>query len=474
MRNRVKEKVSIRTLQAGILLLLASSAYSAGLIDRMHSIAEQAWEEKYIPDSGVPTTPLTEYEDFEVTELFRAVTIEELEASIAGAYPMAWLEETLKDETIPWEDRYWLDRRVRAAIAQNTHTFFNPAGSPLHINADEIFPGEYYWREHLIVDPEGVYAPEDVARPVLSTDFGFTDSGYIMNPYGCRIGNIAIAENGMSLSRDASIGVYVSGLNGEFGRSDYQYYARLLYPDGSFIEIPFEDIGAYSGTISADGNVLAFFKQGAPSTGTSFVEIMDRNGQFLRRIPFDGYFEYMRKPPISSDGQYASCMVLAPGAYSAVVNCYEGENTLLTEHTGTDVTTLHCSFSPDGNFFCVGGLTKARVINLNSGSEYVYPETARRESTNDKTLVSCSNSRIVTALATLREMRDSESYLELRVYVSDSEIFSETISQERVTGLISAEVSPNGSFILVSPNSYGVGGCIKSNSFIVMSIAGRR
>ncbi|MCK5787355.1 MAG: hypothetical protein KAH54_12460, partial [Candidatus Sabulitectum sp.] len=375
-------------------------------------------------------------------------------------------------ETIPWEDRYWLDRRVRAAIAQNTHTFFNPAGSPVHIDADEIFPGEYYWREHLIVDPEGIYAPEDVARPVLSTDFGFTDSGYILNPFGYRVGNIAIAENGMSLSRDASIGVYVSGVNGEFERFGYQHYACLLYPDGSFTEIPFEDTGAYGGTISADGNVLVFFRQGGPSTDPSFVEVMNRNGQFLRRIPSDGHFEYMSKPPISFDGHYTSNMLRS--YHSSIVDVLDGEIVQTTNHTGTDLTTLYCSFSPDGNYFCIGGMTKARVIDLNSGSEFVYPETARREDTNDKTLVSCSNSRIVTALSTLRIKRDSESYLELRVYVSDSEVFSETISQERVTGLISAEVSPNGSFVFVSPNSYGVGGCIKSNSFIVMNIAGRR
>ncbi len=465
----------MRIIFTVVICLLASSLNAFDLIDTVQSLRQQAWESEYIPESTVPVVPLTEYENFEVVELFRAETIEELEASLTDGYPYPWLEEALKDESIPWEDRYWLDRRMRAAISQNLHVFFDTENNPVYVDADEVFPGEYYWREHLIVDPEGTYAPEDVARPVLSTDFGFTDSGYIMNPYGYRIGNIAIAENGMSLSRDASIGVYVSGLNGEFERHGYQHYACLLYPDGSFTEIPFEDTGAYGGAISADGNVLVFFRQGSSSTGSSFVEVMDRNGQFLRRIPSDGYFEYMSKPPISYDGHYASNMLRSyGGTHSSIVDVLDGEIVQTTEHTETDLSTPYCSFSPDGNFFCVGGLTKARVIDLNSGSEYVYPETARREGTNDKTLVSCSNSRIVTALSTLREMRDSESSLEFRVYVRDSVVFSEEIEQEMITGLISAEVSPNGSFILVSPNSYGVGGCIQSNSFIVMSIAGRR
>ncbi|MCD4708815.1 MAG: hypothetical protein K8S62_13865, partial [Candidatus Sabulitectum sp.] len=77
METGVRKIVRIRILQAGILLLLASTANSTGLIDRIHSIAEQAWEDEYIPDSGLPTVPLTDYDNFEVTELFRAVTIEE-------------------------------------------------------------------------------------------------------------------------------------------------------------------------------------------------------------------------------------------------------------------------------------------------------------------------------------------------------------------------------------------------------------
>jgi len=62
--------------------------------------------------------------NIEVVEVFRAETPEELEVSLTDGYPMPWLEEILNNESIPEEDRYWLDCRVRAVIAQDLHLFF--------------------------------------------------------------------------------------------------------------------------------------------------------------------------------------------------------------------------------------------------------------------------------------------------------------------------------------------------------------
>ncbi|MCD4700759.1 MAG: hypothetical protein K8S24_02780, partial [Candidatus Aegiribacteria sp.] len=72
----------MRILIAGIVCLLASSMSASDLIDTIQSLRQQAWESEYIPESTVPVVPLTDYDDFEVVELFRAETIEELEASL--------------------------------------------------------------------------------------------------------------------------------------------------------------------------------------------------------------------------------------------------------------------------------------------------------------------------------------------------------------------------------------------------------
>ena len=361
---------------------------------------------------------------------------------------MALLEETLKDETIPWEDRYWLDRRVRAAIAQNTHTFFNPAGNPVHIDADDIFPGEYYWREHMLVDPAGWNTPEGVERPILPRNYRF-DTGLILNPYGNIVGNLAVICSSISLSRDASIGVFASSESE--GWDDYreQYYANLLYPDGTFTDIPFEGIGKYIGTVSQDGNVLAFFRHGSSGSGVdSYVEIFDRNGTLINRIQSREHF-VTNPPNISFDGHYASCEI--NGGHTSLIDRLSGEIILTTEETGTDRSTTSTTFSPDGNFFCVGGGAKGRVIDINSGEEYVYPETALREGSGNGTHVSCSNSRIVTALITTREFNRDITSLELRLLVGDREIHFSDLNEDGYLGRgCIPEVSPNGHFIIVN------------------------
>lgn len=455
-----------------MMTLLVASAYGLDVMDRMQAIAEETWESEYLPDSGTPIIPLNEFSEFEVIELFRAQTSGELEAAVSEGYPMSWLEETLRDESIPWEDRYWLDRRMRAAIAQNTHIFFRPEGTAVRVAADEIFPGEYYWREHLIVDPVGRGTTVNESGPVQPLENYPLDSGDILNPYGRRIGTLAIVWNGMSLSRDASIGVFVTGRTGELVSYGYQHYACLLYPDGTFNEIPFEDTGAYGGTVSADGNVLAFFRQGGPSTGSSFVEVMDREGRFLRRIPFDGWFEHMLKPPISADGRYASCNTLNPGGHSAVFDLENGSLIHVTEHTGTDRNTTNCSFSPDNNFLCIGGTTRGRVISLSDGLEYVYPETAPREDSYDRTNVFCSSNRVLTAITSARSTGSQLQSTQCFLYTRNDACTSIELNSE--VGVIAPELSPNGSYILVSPYTYGLGGCNPPSPMILLRVEGRR
>ena len=460
----------MRIFIAGTVCLLASSSSAFDLIDTVQSLRQQAWESEYIPESTIPVVPLTDYDYFEVVEIFRAETIEELEASLTDGYPYTWLEETLKDESIPWEDRYWLDRRMRAAISQNLHTFFDTENNLVYVDADDVFPGEWYWREHMVVDPEGRYVSGDAVRPVLP-EWGNIDAGYVLDCYGYRVGEIAVAYNGLSLSRDASIGVFSIGQPSnydDFEQWNVQYYANLLYPDGSFKAVQFDELGVYSGSVSADGSTMVFFHKTKYDEEPGSVIVMDRDGTILRTIPSEFHFSRMFKPPISYDGHYASCELRHAEPHTAVVDCINGYVFLDTEHTGTDLTSLNCSFSPDGDYFCIGGMCKGRVVDLRDGSECIYPETAHQENTNDGTRISCSNSEVITAIATNRNLHSNN----LNVY-SKAGFIKIIPIETNVSAYLEPEVSPNGYYILMNPLSSGKGGSIVPMPFIVFQNQGR-
>lgn len=445
--------MAMRTALTAVLFVTALHATASGLSDITRSMRERAWEAEYIPESGDSIPPLTEYEEYEVVELFRAESIEELEASLTDGYPYPWLEETLRDESIPWDDRYWLDRRMRAAIAQTLYRFYDAENSPVQIEADNMSLGEYYWREHMIVDPAGMNVPEGAERPVYNTSrFHGFDIGLIYNSFGRIVGNLAMPYG--TLSRDASIGVLATTQEG-IGMEDYddQYYALLQYPDGSFREIALEGIGRYQGTVSQDGSTIAFFRHGSEHHGVeSYIDILDRQGNLVDRISSDVYFSPFL-PSLSFDGHYAFLKV--DGGHTALIDCWQKEVIHVTGETGTDRSTTWTSFSPDGEYFCVGGGAKGRVINTSTLERYVYPETAVRDGSNDHTLVGCSNARMVTALLTVRrEPSQRVSSLELRLLVGDEQIHFSDLNERGYLGRgCEVDVSPNGYLILVNRRS---------------------
>ncbi len=457
MGCRVKKALAIRTLQAGILLLLASTANSTGLIDRMHSLAEQAWEDEYIPDSGIPAIPLTEYENFEVTELFRAVTIEELEAAITDGYPMPWLEETLKDESIPWEDRYWLDRRVRAAIAQNTHTFFNPAGNPVHIEADAVFPGELYWREHMIVDPAGWNAPDNLSRP---TNLHTWDIGHLLNSFGNRIGEIALAiPIAVSISRDASVGVVPSGGN-NWDHPDRQPYACFLSPDGFFREIPLSNIGTYDVELYDDATLAAFsFTEDRirtheePIQYNVNVELFTGSGDFIQTVNTQLNLHYSKKGVITQDGHFLCHK--AEGGNICLVNCETGESTML-EKPVWDQNTFRFRFSSNGSNLALSGNTTDRIFDLETDEQIVLPFNALRNNFSSYSSYACvSNIGITSSITHLGDEASYHRYLSLE---KDNTIFySEEMLASIHTYPLEAEFSPNGLFLITNPQDAAYG-----------------
>ncbi|MCD4776338.1 MAG: hypothetical protein K8S15_09855, partial [Candidatus Aegiribacteria sp.] len=388
-----------------------------------------------------------------VIELFRAETIEELEASLMDGYPFAWLEETLKDESIPWEDRYWLDRRVRAAISQNLHVFYDTENNPVHISADCIFPGEYYWREHMIVDPAGWNVPEGAERPVAAA---WWDIGYIFNTFGRKVGDLALPVPMIVMSRDGEISVISTGGNSPEYPNE-QPYACFMYSDGTFFEVPLDVIGMYSAIVSQDGSIVAFscVHQSESSTSdqgnpTGPVYIFDRDANHLRTIFPEVQLEWCWRPAISSEGEYL-CHT-ARGANTCLIDCINGKSEVLVKPIGIrEQITNYYSFSPDRSILNLGGATTGRTMDISSRNVMLYNETGRRDSEEQPSTVLCSsNDHICTSLTTMRGNRP-DFYWELVVYLEDQVIYSNRVTAEIQFFPIQTDVSPNGNYLIVNP-----------------------
>lgn len=292
--------------------------------------------------------------DIQVTELFRAETPEELEAALVDGYPMPWLAEVLADSTIPEEDRYWLDCRMRAAIAQELHLFFDREGNRIEVEAEWIAPGEDYWRENVMVnlleegeaeeeqrapmsDLEGMLfeAESHLHAPVYSPDrpaMMSSDPGLIYNLYGEQVGELAVVNNEVVLSRDATIGAVQSGGNEALEHRQRQPYACFLYPDGSFLEIPFDSLGRYRAAVSDDGSRIAFvctehswsdphaamiaYNNRPPDDVIIDAYVFDRDGCLLGRITPETPFTHSCWPKMDQSGRVLAANVWGGSRHS--------------------------------------------------------------------------------------------------------------------------------------------------------------
>jgi hypothetical protein len=452
MQPGTHRKAGTATLcTVALLLTTAAPSYCGAVTDSFQSIAEQAWIQQYIPRSDEEALPLTDYDDFEVTELFRAETIEDLEASLTDGYPMPWLERVLKDESIPWEDRYWLDCRVRAAIAQNTHTFFNPMGSPVHIDADAVFPGELYWREHMIVDPAGWNVPEGMPRPANLDSW---DIGYLMNLFGRKKGDIAVPAFNISTSRNADVSVYVSG-GYSIENTRNHSYACFMYPDGTFKEMPPEKLGFYGVAVSQDGSTVVLSckipNEHNENTETP-VYVFDQHGNLQRTIIPQTPLNWCWRPTISSDGQYL-CHT-AYGANTCLIDCWNGTYEILSKPLGFfDRYTGIYGFSPDDKILCLSGSTTGRTLSLFDRSEHLYEETEPLNSIEHAhTIVCSSNNRICTTLTTRRKSNHTSSSDSLVLYIGDRLTYRCQLHELEACLDLKTDISPDGHFLFANPS----------------------
>ena len=290
----------------------------------------------------------------EIVEIFRAETPEELEAALTDGYPMPWLEEILNDESIPEEDRYWLDCRVRAAIARDLSLFYDRDGNPVYIECDYMHPGEDYWREHFIVNLPGESYRYD--SPDMPT--GITDQpGYIVNLYGEKVGDIALSRSRIWLARDASVGIAICDYIAEGRRAKS---ACFLYPDGSFIEKEIDPIFVQF-ALSEDGSIAVYYSASPHDYGSPerMLYAFDSDGELIfQRLMPTGPMSGSATPAVSPDNRF----IAAPIAGSMVWLLDAGTGEKLFQWGGLSSEGPerypighHLTFSQNSRYLCASG-----------------------------------------------------------------------------------------------------------------------
>jgi hypothetical protein len=436
-----------------MMTLLVASVYGFDVVDRAVSLIDQARSSVSAVDTSNPARISKEYT---VVELFRAETANDLETAVANGYPMPWLAEVLSDESIPEEDRYWLDCRIRAATAQDLHLFFDRSGNPTHVDAAYIGPGEDYWREHLMVSPVGARDLPEENRPTRPVG----GRGYILDVFGDRVGELAEVSSSESLDRDATIAVTPSG--GSTMLNWQEAFACFMYPNGSFREVPFDYVAVFDATVSPNGEVVVF--RCRTSTGTGFdpvthealtgdigdAYIFDSRGNLLQRVTPPSLFRAIAAQ-ISSDGRYI-CSYLSTGELF-LIDCEDGYSTrLIEEYEGSRSSRGHYSFSPDGGYLCAGGFSPGIIISLDPYS--VVWQRDYNQERRDYTRVNCSNEAEWIAITTTYGDVPENYRYEMEVLQDNQLIYSST-SEGRYNE--ETVVSPNGHFLLTRQSDQAIG-----------------
>ncbi|NOQ22001.1 MAG: PQQ-binding-like beta-propeller repeat protein [Candidatus Aegiribacteria sp.] len=308
----------------------------------------------------------TETSSLRVEEVFSVETAEELEASLTDGYPMPWLAEILEDETIPEEDRYWLDCRVRAVIAQDLHLFFDEEGNPVHIEADWIKPSENYWRESFLITSPSRESNE------YQVDFGGSFDGrpgIIVGSHGDRIGEVSISGLLLSGSKDGSL--FATSINQISG---YGYRLILLYSDGSYFVSPIEmGYGRCGVSQSADYVILAARGKRNLWNREDILPraiLLNRSGEIIWETELEMTPIGNPTPVISPDDRYCAVVTQASSAedrLNLLLQVFDMETGRevwrLEDPTGTRI-----HFSPDSKtLFIPGNVSEASAFNTENG-----------------------------------------------------------------------------------------------------------
>jgi hypothetical protein len=350
---------------------------------------------------------------------------EDLELIVENGYPTPEIREILTDESIPKEDRYWLDCRMRSKIAQILHRFYSENGDIIDIEADWVAPGEDYWQEIMMVSSSRGSFTEDVSGPHWSEG-----SGLLYNLNGDKTGQLAVASESVRLSRDGSIGVLQTGPRSRAGSyTGTEMYFCFLYPDGSYREVEIEETYLYSDmsqAVSQDGSISAWNMYNINNWEESYLVIYDRNGSEIRRTNVPYSIRYIK---ISPNNEF---IAFSGSAGGGLLNRNKEE--LLTFTNGEfripmfSSNSLFCSFS-DG---WISGYSS--ILDLQTGSNYLFSNVqSYLPNTNSADHTSISNTGHVIAIGN-------------QIYFSGKPILSSSRYE-------SSAISPNGYFVFLQGDS---------------------
>ncbi len=358
---------------------------------------------------------------------------DELIGLLSAGYPPEPLRAILEDESIPEEDRYWLDCRMRGFIAENLYRFYREDGRPREIPCDWIRPGENYWREIMMVNPLGD-APTELTEGMPRT---YRESGYLVNLFGEKVGTIAIADSMVRLSRNGRIGVCQTGWRNQLDPSQPEFYFCFLYPDGSFIEIPVERPFLSRGSaygVSQDGELAAFSV--SDYTGQDKLYLYDRNAR--------------ERSCLEIDAPFFSSPVIAPDNATIVLrmngNDFSGGQ-LLDVSTGRVLNKFlflveQPCFSQNSERVSLTGGVDTRILNTADGSvERTYPFRELEIPNGPQGALSVSISNNPRQIVSMR-------HYGVRVILDG-------ISRLLVPGFNIGDLSPNGCFAWLSSTYKG-------------------
>lgn len=296
-----------------------------------------------VADGFVSMTVPSPREELDRCTILAADSAEELEALLAGGYPTPGIRAILEDESIPLEDRYWLDCRIRSAVAQILHQFYDKNGNAVELDAEWILPGELYWQEMMMVHPLGVAEEQMAGGP----SFHFpVKAGELRNLFGEHVGNLAAVNPFIRMSRDGSISVVRTGSRSRMGGGDM--YFCFLNLDGGFSEIemyPDERVlSDLNMAVSQDGSISVWHVYRTQEPQTSHLLVFDREGNEIERYELPEVS--ISQIAISGDNRYIAC---SGGVYSGsgIVDRQTGE--LMWFSHGTS----RSPFFSENSRFCV-------------------------------------------------------------------------------------------------------------------------
>lgn len=374
----------------------------------------------------------TQGSNIQVIELFRAETPEDLRSALADGYPMPWLAQILADTTIPEEDRYWLDCRMRAAIAQDLHLFYDRDGKAVFVQADWIAPGEDYWRESFIVNPPGEWPSGEI-----SSETGlWGEAGSVYNLYGDRIGALALCEEWMTLSRDGSTGALFH--RGSENVSEMgPIFLFIVYADGSYFKLQ-RELWTYDFALSQNGQNAALVIR--EMDGSNQIVMLAKNGDVLWEEEAAGMVVVNRPPVFSPDARLCAIPSIDPSSQEQIVQVFDvdsGTEEWRATGVGPDVF-----FTASGDYVMISGLFGACFLAATGN------EVWRTNSLHSRGMISynptCSNDLNTFALCQYNNARQTGPANRILILDADGSV---VLSSESLGGC-EAALSPSGSLAL--------------------------